>query len=100
MHRTHPLVSFAYVGSVLIIPSYAFAQSQGLAVENYQQADADGDGRLVLAEFTKFIDLNAADGLGTAARVSSRGLHGRAFERVDANGDGVVTPEELKKISK
>lgn len=100
MLRTLPLLCAACVSSAFLVPAHAFAQNQELAAENYQQADADGDGQLVLAEFANFIDLNAADGLGNAARVSSRGLHARAFDRVDANDDGVVTPEELQKMPK
>lgn len=100
MPRIHPCISAAFVSMAVTIPSQAVPQNQALAAENYQQADADGDGRLVLTEFTNFIDLNAADGLGNAARVSSRGMHARAFERVDADGDGAVTLDELQKMSK
>ena len=100
MPRIYPLLTAACISIAVTVPSYALAQNQALAAENYKQADADGDGQLVLAEFTNFIDLNAADGLGNAARVSSRGLHARAFKRVDADSDGVVTLDELKKMSK
>jgi hypothetical protein len=82
----------------LLTTPFAVAQDTELGAENYRQADANGDGVLVYAEFATFIDLNAADGLGNAARVSSRGMHARAFARVDANGDGTVSPQELQAI--
>ncbi|MEL7013688.1 MAG: hypothetical protein AAFO72_10465, partial [Pseudomonadota bacterium] len=94
MLYSHPFFFVACLGLAVLAPMQAGAQNKELAAENYRQADTDGDGRLIFAEFTDFIDLNAADGLGNAARVKSRGLHARAFERVDANGDGVVTLEE------
>ena len=80
---------------VILLPHISAAQNQA-AAENYLQADANGDGMLVYAEFASFIDLNAADGLGNAERVSARGLHARAFNQIDSNGDGVVTPQELQ----
>lgn len=86
------------IGLVVVSPLVALADSASLGQENFRQADANKDGQLVYAEFARFIDLNAADGLGNAARVSSRGLHARAFERVDANGDGIVTPQELQAM--
>ena len=48
----------------------AASESNELAAENYRQADANGDGVLAYEEFASFIDLNAADGLGNASRVS------------------------------
>lgn len=77
----------------------AIAQQADLGAENYRQADANGDGVLVYAEFATFIDLNAADGLGQAARISARGMYARAFVHVDANGDGVVSPQELQAVN-
>jgi Ca2+-binding EF-hand superfamily protein len=95
----HPLTfHVAAIGFLVLSPVVAVADSASLGQENFRQADADNDGQLVYAEFATFIDLNAADGLGNAARVSSRGLHARAFERVDANGDGIVKPEELRAM--
>ena len=98
MIRTNPLILAAIVGASLTIALPAIAQTAELGAENYRQADANGDGVLVYAEFATFIDLNAEDGLGNAARVSSRGMHARAFSRVDANGDGIVSPQELQAI--
>ena len=90
--------TLAAVSLAALSPMTATAQSSELATENYIQADSNGDGKLVYAEFATFIDLNAADGLGNAAKVSARGMHARAFKRVDANGDGIVTPEELQAM--
>jgi Ca2+-binding EF-hand superfamily protein len=94
----HSYFLAALVAGSLTIALPAAAQNEELGAENYRQADANGDGVLAYAEFATFIDLNAADGLGNAARVSSRGMHARAFKRVDANGDGVVSPQELQAI--
>lgn len=98
MFRTVPLVRTALLTLALAAPFAAVAQNTQRAAENFRQADADGDGQLSYAEFARFIDLNAEDGLGNAQRVSARGLHARAFEHVDANGDGVVSPEELQAM--
>lgn len=97
---THPSRSVAIIACALAALSSgaAAAQEAALAQENYLQADANGDGRLAYAEFATFIDLNAADEIGNAKRVSARGLHARAFDRVDRNGDGIVTPEELQAL--
>ena len=98
MIRTTSLIQAALTSASLTMALPAAAQGTELGAENYRQADANRDGVLVYAEFATFIDLNAADGLGNAARVSSRGMHARAFERVDANADGVVTPQELQAV--
>ena len=65
------------------------------ARENFQQADADNNGKLTPAEFRNFINANADDGLGRAGMVRRFGAYETAFERVDKNEDGVVTPREL-----
>ncbi|MEO1748770.1 MAG: hypothetical protein AAFR27_09180 [Pseudomonadota bacterium] len=82
-------------------PSFAHADQVNvpLAMENYMQADMDGDTMLTLDEFTKFIDLNADDGLGRAGMIRDRGMHGFAFRRVDANSDGLIAPEELSAMA-
>jgi hypothetical protein len=98
MIRTSPLILATLMGASFTMAMPAAAQDAELGAENYRQADANGDGVLVYAEFANFIDLNAADGLGNAATVSSRGMHARAFSRVDANGDGIVSPQELQAI--
>lgn len=98
MIRIPRLILAPFIAACLTMALPAAAQEAELGAENYRQADANGDGVLVYTEFAAFVDLNAADGLGNAARVSSRGIHARAFRRVDANGDGIVTPQELQAI--
>lgn len=98
MARTSTLVLSSVFATSLAIASNAATQDNQLAVENYQQADANGDGVLVYAEFATLIDLNADDGVGNAAMVSSRGWHARAFQRIDSNGDGMVSPQELQAV--
>lgn len=83
----------------LLNPISALAQDNQLGRENYIEADVNNDGILTYTEFVTFIDLSAADDLGRAKLVSSRGLHERAFRRVDTNRDGLVTPQELQASS-
>ena len=92
-----------------LIPALAFAviatgasaqdANQKAAAENFQQADANEDGKLSKSEFRKFIDLNAEDKLGRAATVKSFGAYDTAFGRVDANKDGYVTSDEVKAMA-
>jgi hypothetical protein len=100
MTQIPQMIIGSLLGSCLLAPAQANAQSPDLAQENYRQADANGDGVLVQSEFASFIDLNAADGLGRAARISARGMHGQAFKQVDGDGDGRVTPIELQAASR
>ena len=90
----------AAVALCLLNPISALTQDNQLGRENYIEADVNKDGVLTYAEFVTFIDLNAADNLGRAKLVSSRGLHERAFRRVDTNRDGLVTPQELQASSR
>ncbi|CTQ76532.1 hypothetical protein [Roseibium alexandrii] len=82
------------------LPATASSQTAETAARNYQAADRNGDGVLVYEEFVSFIDMNAADNLGNAGRIQSRGLYARAFKRLDGNSDGRVTPAELQKAAK
>jgi len=95
-----PLISSAIILSSM---SASLAQADQvnapLAMENYIQADTNGDTMLTLDEFSKFIDLNADDGLGRAGMIRDRGMHGFAFRRVDANSDGLIAPEELSAMA-
>ncbi|MEL6486064.1 MAG: hypothetical protein AAFQ13_02825 [Pseudomonadota bacterium] len=86
--------------ALAVIATGASAQddAQKAAAENFQQADANEDGKLSKTEFRKFIDLNAEDKLGRAATVKSYGMYDTAFGRVDANKDGYVTSDELKAM--
>ncbi|MEO0543548.1 MAG: hypothetical protein AAFY99_06980 [Pseudomonadota bacterium] len=80
--------------------AHADQASDFLAMENYIQADVDGDTMLTLDEFTNFIDLNANDGLGRAGMIRDRGMHGFAFRRVDANSDGLIAPDEMSAMAR
>ncbi|MEM9999739.1 MAG: hypothetical protein AAF940_02560 [Pseudomonadota bacterium] len=71
-----------------------------MAIENYQQADANGDGNLTVDEFTAFINLNADDGVGRAGMIRDRNMHGFAFRRIDANSDGLVSAEEMSAMAR
>ena len=99
MTQLPQVIMGSLLGLTLMAPAQTIAQSPDLPAQNYRQADANNDGVLVQAEFATFIDLNAADSLGNAARVRSRGMHAQAFRRVDGNGDGRVSPDELRAMS-
>lgn len=96
--RIYTTALYATIALFFLSPVVAQAQSNPVAQENFAEADANSDAQLTYPEFVTFIDLNAADGLGNAQRVSSRGLHARAFSRADANGDGMVTTSELQAL--
>lgn len=89
----------AALSFVMLWSQTAVAQDNSLAVENFQQADADGSRSLTYDEFVTLIDLNAQDGFGNAARVSERDLYARAFDRLDRNADKLLTPDELQSGS-
>lgn len=91
-----PLALFA---ALLIGAGAAEASEAEMAAQNFAQADVDGNGALTRSEFTTFIDLNAADGLGNAATVKRAGRYATAFKRVDANGDGNVTLAEMRSLA-
>ena len=93
-----PSIKLSAICIILLCSGVAVAQDRELVAKNYRQADTNNDGNLALSEFTTFIDLNAADGLGNAVTISSRKLHARAFRRIDANRDGMVTQKELQDI--
>ncbi|OJI95530.1 EF hand domain-containing protein [Planktotalea frisia] len=84
----------------LIVASAATAQSASeQAIANFQMADANSDGALSQAEFTAFIDLNAASKIGQSHRVQELGLYRKAFARLDANSDGAVSAAELQNAT-
>mgnify|MGYP000865994275 CR=1 FL=1 len=64
------------------------------AEANFAAANASGSGALSAAEFKAFIDLNAAAGIGKAAKIKSFGAYDKAMKGVDANKDGQVTWDE------
>ncbi len=90
------------VMAVSAMPAFAqnmsSAERQKLA-QNVIQADANSDGALTLTEFTKLIDLNAADKLGRAATVKKSGRYKMVFKRLDSNADGFLTKTELQAVA-
>jgi|TARA_B110000879_G_scaffold204747_1_gene284170 hypothetical protein len=84
----------------LVVAPAATAQSASKqAIANFQMADTNFDGGLSQAEFTAFIDLNAAAKIGQARRVQKLGLYRKAFARLDANSDGAVSAAELQSAT-
>ena len=68
-----------------------------VAEANFKAANASGTGALTAAEFKTFIDLNAAAGIGRAAKIKSFNAYDKAFAGVDADKDGKVTGAEYLK---
>ena len=87
------VVSALFVATPLLANQEA--DDRAKARENFQQADADSDGKLTRTEFRNFINANADDGLGRARTVRRLGAYDRAFERLDNNEDGMVTVGEI-----
>ena len=89
-------VSALFIASPLLANDEA--DDRAKARENFQQSDADSDGKLTRAEFRNFINANADDGLGRAGMVRRFGAYDTAFDRVDKDKDGVVTPTEIAAV--
>ena len=81
-----------------VLPAHSADTDQEKAAANFRLADTNSDNALSKAEFTAFIDLNAAAGIGRAPMVKRNRAYGTAFSRADANGDGRVTPSELQGL--
>jgi Ca2+-binding EF-hand superfamily protein len=69
-------------------------------VENYIQADVDGDQALTRSEFHTLLSLNAQDNLGRAGQIVKFGRQDMAFDRIDADRNGVVTQQELQALAR
>ena len=84
-------------GAILITVSARadVSEQQANREANFKAADADGDGALTQSEFQAFIDANADDNLGQAAKVRRFGAYDRAFNRVDKDKSGTVTWSEV-----
>ena len=85
------------MGAILMTPvAQADASEQQAKREvNFKAADANGDGALTESEFQAFIDANADDNLGQAAKIRRFGAYDRAFNRVDKDKTGTVTWSEV-----
>jgi Ca2+-binding EF-hand superfamily protein len=82
--------------SMVVDAAPAVAQDQrDQARINFEQADANKDGVLDLAEFTTFINLNADHNLGRAPSIRRFGRYKQAFTTLDTNKDGFVSREEI-----
>lgn len=66
---------------------------------NFSQADSNGDGALTMDEFTAFVDLNAASGIGRSAMLKRSGRYSMAFGRLDNNSDGVISTSEMQALA-
>ena len=92
----------ATMAAVLIVSAgAAVAQLAPAALKtaeaNFKQANASATGALTAPEFKTFIDLNAASGIGKAAKIKSFGAYDKAFAGVDADKDGSVTWDEYMR---
>jgi len=95
-------IAFAIMAALPLHPARAQSVDEAereQVAANFREADADGDGALTRAEFTRLIDLNAQDGIGRAKLIASLDGYDLAFGRADANADGRVTPEEISAIA-
>ena len=79
----------------LLAVSLTAQDNRSLVGENFQQADADNDGKLSPSEFRVLIDEKAKDEIGRAAFIKRREAYDRVFARLDANDDGSFSRSEL-----
>lgn len=100
MLKVRPACCTVMLAVLMTIPLTGAARAQ-LALEalkqaqaNFTTANASNTGALTLAEFTTFIDLNAAAQIGRAPKIKANSAYDRAFGRVDADKDGKVTWDE------
>jgi len=86
------------VMSAVLITAGARAEDNEVQAKreaNFKAADVLGDGALTRAEFQAFIDANADDNLGHAAKLQRFGAHDRAFKKLDKDKSGTVTWSEM-----
>lgn len=91
--------SLAVIIALVGAPAATAQSASEQAIANFQMADANSDGALSQAEFTAFIDLNAASKIGQSRRVQKLGFYRKAFARLDANSDGAVSAAELQNAT-
>ena len=70
-------------------------EQQAKREANFKAADINGEGALTEAEFKVFIDANADDNIGHAAKLRRFGVYDRAFEKLDKDKSGTVTWSEV-----
>ena len=85
------------MGAILITPGARadVSEQQARREANFRAADVQGDGALTQAEFQAFIDSNADDNLGHAAKLPRFGAYERAFQKLDKDKSGTVTWSEV-----
>ena len=85
------------IGAILIAPNARadVSEQQAKREANFEAADVHGDGALTEAEFQAFIDANADDNLGHAAKLRRFGAYDRAFKKLDKDNSGTVTWSEV-----
>ena len=94
------LVSGLIILLLLVILATPSAQAddseqQAKREVNFKAADADGNGALTQAEFQDFINANADDNIGHAAKLRRFGAYDRAFDKLDKDKSGTVTWSEV-----
>ena len=99
--RVPILVSFSIlITAVPTLAQTSTTDKRSLFRDNFNQADANQDGKLSKPEFRQLIDENAKDDLGRASIVKRLGAYDTAFGRLDANKDGFVTKSEIAAAAK
>jgi Ca2+-binding EF-hand superfamily protein len=85
------------MGAILIAPSVRadVGEQQANREANFKAADVDGDDALTQAEFQDFINANADDNIGHAAKLRRFGAYDRAFDKLDKDKSGTVTWSEV-----
>lgn len=91
--------SLAVMIGLIVAPAATAQAASKQAIANFRMADANSDGALSQAEFTAFIDLNAASKIGQSHRVQKLGLYRKVFARLDANSDRAVSAAELQSAT-
>lgn len=87
---------FFLIAALVTAVSLGAAQAQTAEQKRaFNSADANGDGSLNQAEYTKFVQQLADQGDRQAKVVRTFGAYGRAFRYVDANKDRRLTVREL-----
>ena len=71
------------------------SEQQAKREANFKAADVHAYGALTQGEFQAFIDANADDNLGHAAKLRRFGAYDRAFRKLDKDKSGTVTWSEV-----